>query len=377
VTGVTGVNVPSGATAVVLNATVTDTTGAASSFLTLYPGDVTDQNRPNASNLNWTQGKTIANLVEVRLSPSGTIKLFNALGQVDVVLDVAGYVLPEASPPTPDGFYNPVVPARLLDTRGVNGTPVGARIGPVGQRQQIDVPITGQGPIPASGVAAVVLNVTVTNATAPGSFVSVFPSTGTPVTSVPNFSNVNFVAGQTIPNRVVVKVGTAGKVSFYNAAGSVDVIADVAGWFTDSTAGGTGAGFNPLAPVRIMDSRGINGQQVGPQIGPVGQTPVKLTIAGVKDGNGNTLVPGMNSATPPQAVVVNVTVTDTVTDAGGSFLTLWPDGVQQPGISDLNFRAGLTIPNLVVVKVGSDGKIAIANARGTADVVVDIVGWYS
>jgi serine protease len=159
----------------------------------------------------------------------------------------------------------------------------------------------------------------------------------------------------------------------------MDVIADVGGWFTDASATGTGAGFNPLAPVRILDTRGINGQPVpaGGQIAPVGQTPLKLQVAGATDGNGTVLVPSMSSATPPRAVVINVTVTDTVTDSGGSFLTVWPDGVPEPGISDLNFKAGLTIPNLVVVKVGSDGKIAIANAKGTADVVVDIVGWYS
>ena len=288
-----------------------------------------------------------------------------------MILDVAGYVLPEASVVTPDGFYNPVVPARLLDTRGFNGAQVGAPIAPVGAGQHVDVQITGAGPVPASGVAAVVLNVTVTNATAHDSFVSVYP-TGT---TRPNVSNVNFVAGQTVPNRVIVKLGTggtnAGKVTFYNAAGSVNVIADVGGWYSDATASGTGAGFNPLTPVRILDTRGINGTPVGAPIAPLGQTPLKLLVAGV---GGVSL---MSSTTPPQAVVLNVTATDTVTDSGGSFLTVWPDLVSQPGVSDLNFRAGLTIPNLVVVKVGADGKIAIANARGTADVVVDVVGWYS
>jgi len=224
--------------------------------------------------------------------------------------------------------------------------------------------------------------VTVTNATAHDSFVSVYP-TGT---TRPNVSNVNFVAGQTVPNRVIVKLGTggtnAGKVTFFNAAGSVNVIADVGGWYTDATASGTGAGFNPLVPARILDTRGINGTPVGAPIAPLGSglqgaPPLKLTIAGVKDSNGATIVPAMNSATPPSAVVLNVTATDTVTDSGGSFLTVWPDLVAQPGVSDLNFRAGLTIPNLVVVKVGADGKIDIANAKGSADVVVDIVGWYS
>jgi hypothetical protein len=47
-----------------------------------------------------------------------------------------------------------------------------------------------------------------------------------------------------------------------------------------------------------------------------------------------------------------------------------------PVASDLNFVGGQTVPNLVVVKVGTDGKINIFNAFGSAHVVVDVVGWY-
>jgi hypothetical protein len=58
-------------------------------------------------------------------------------------------------------------------------------------------------------------------------------------------------------------------------------------------------------------------------------------------------------------------------------LTLWPDGASRPTASDLNFLAGQVTSNLVVVKVGADGKIGIFNAAGTTDVIVDVVGWYS
>ncbi|MFC9587288.1 hypothetical protein ACFVJ8_31290, partial [Streptomyces yangpuensis] len=73
---------------------------------------------------------------------------------------------------------------------------------------------------------AVVLNVTATDPTT-ASYVSVFPD-GTTRTSA---SNLNFTTGQTIPNLVIVPV-VNGKVSFYNNAGSVDLIADVAGYYT-------------------------------------------------------------------------------------------------------------------------------------------------
>jgi hypothetical protein len=35
------------------------------------------------------------------------------------------------------------------------------------------------------------------------------------------------------------------------------------------------------------------------------------------------------------------------------------------------------VPNLVVVKLGSDGAVDVFNAAGSADVVVDVSGWYS
>jgi hypothetical protein len=205
-------------------------------------------------------------------------------------------------------------------------------------------------------VAAVVLNVTVTNATAP-SFLTVFPTGGGP----PGISNLNFSAGQTVPNRVIVKVSATGMVSFYNAAGGVDVIADVAGWFSDTRPGGTGAGFTPLTPTRILDTRdGTGGFHAR-----VGQTPIALTVS---------TVGGSVSGTSPTAVVLNVTV---VNPSTASFLTLWPDGASRPTASDLNFLAGQVTSNLVVVKVGANGKIGIFNAAGTTDVIVDVVGWYS
>src|SRR5260370_32422700 len=118
--------------------------------------------RPTASNLNWVAGQTVRNLVEVGVGTGGAVDIFNALGSADVIFDVAGYVAPEGDTPGPAGFYTPVVPARVLDTR--NGT--GAPTSPVPALGQINVPLTGGGNVPPAGVAALVLNVTLTDATA-------------------------------------------------------------------------------------------------------------------------------------------------------------------------------------------------------------------
>jgi hypothetical protein len=91
----------------------------------------------------------------------------------------------------------------------------------------MDVQGAGVGGVPATGVSAVVVNITATEPTA-GSYLTAFP-TGT---AKPLASNLNFGPGQTIPNLVVVKLGAGGKFSLYNAVGSTHVIADVVGWYS-------------------------------------------------------------------------------------------------------------------------------------------------
>jgi hypothetical protein len=67
----------------------------------------------------------------------------------------------------------------------------------------------------------------VTGPTAAG-YLTVYPG-GQPR---PLASNLNYVAGQTIPNMVMVPPGPGNTVTFYNDAGTVDVIADVLGYYS-------------------------------------------------------------------------------------------------------------------------------------------------
>lgn len=342
----------SGAAAVVMNVTVTNTTAAG--YLTVFPAGVA---MPLASNLNWVGGQTLPNLVAVALgtgAQAGQVTVFNGAGSVDVVFDVAGYYTTPALSPGPDGLFKPLVPARLLDTRIGNGAPT-AKLGPA---QSLDLQVTGRGGLPTTGVSAAVLNVTVTNPSAP-SYLTVWPA----AVSMPLASNLNFGANQTVPNRVVVGMGSGGKVSIFNGLGATDVVVDVNGWFTDAS-GGTGSRFVGMTPTRILDSRTGNGGSIDPW-GP--NSGRALTVAGV---NG---VPLMTDPNPPTAVVANVTVTNTTAP---SYLTAWPDGAAQPLASDLNWTSG-TVPNLVVVQVGPTGKVDIYNGAGCADVVVDVVGWFT
>jgi len=198
----------------------------------------------------------------------------------------------------------------------------------------------------------VVLNVTAVNPTSSG-YVTVFPDGITR----PVASNLNFTAGEVIPNLVTVPVGADGKVDFYNASGSVNLVADLFGYYTTSST--TGSLFQPLSPSRMMDTR----YGIGGITGPVGSNAtVKLQVVG---GGG---VP--SGAT---AVVLNVTA---VNPTSSGYVTVFPDGITRPVASNLNFTAGEIIPNLVVVPVGSDGKVDFYNVAGDVNIVVDVFGYF-
>ncbi|MET9438128.1 hypothetical protein [Streptomyces sp. NPDC006551] len=336
VTGKAGIPA-AGVTAVVLNVTATGPTSG--SFVSVYPDGTT---RTSASNLNFTAGQTIPNLVVVPVV-NGKVSFYNRAGSVDLLADVAGYYTTDGTGST----YEPITPTRLMDTRSGLGVPK-AKVGAAGT---VTLQVTGKAGIPTAGVTAVVLNVTATGPTA-GSFVSVYPD-GTTRTSA---SNLNFTAGKTIPNLVVVPV-VNGRVSFYNHAGTVDLLADVAGYYTTD---GTGSTYEPITPSRLMDTRsglGVPKAKVGP--GGI----VTLQVAGK---------PGI-PATGVTAVVLNVTATG---PTAASFVSVYPDGTTRTSASNLNFVAGETIPNLVVVPV-VNGKVSFYNRAGTVDLLADVAGYYT
>src|SRR6266550_1489848 len=332
--------VPGGATAVVLNVTVTNTT--APSFLTVYPTGAT---RPLASNLNWTAGKTIPNLVEVPIGSGGKVTFYNAAGSTDVIADLEGYF---AAPSGTTGEQVALTPARITDTRNGSGKPnSGSHLG---AGATLNIQVSGQGGVPAlPGVLGAILNVTVTNTTAP-SFLTVWPQGATR----PLASNLNWTKGLTIPNRVFVPINQInGKISVYNSAGSTDVIVDVSGYFTDASA--SGALFTPQNPTRLADTR--------------------VTHTTLHAGTTMTLQVGGVAGVPSDAsaVILNVTATNTT---AASFLTVYPSTASRPLASDLNWTAGVTIPNLTVATLGSTGAINIYNPSGSVDVVVDLFGYF-
>jgi PKD repeat protein len=341
--GTSGIPADGSTTAVVLNVTVTSPTST--SFLTVYPDG---HARPATSNLNFTSGQTIPNLVTVPVGADGRVDFFNHVGSVDVIADVEGYYRTAATPEGGNrfqaGYLVGQAPHRLLDTRDGTGAPTAPLTG--GRPLTVNV-LSAAGVPQGVPIRAVVLNVTATGPSGAGNLV-VYPDNSAP----PAASNLNFTAGETIANSVIVPVPADGGIDFLNHAGTVQVLADVQGYYT----GGAGGAFVPGPPTRLLDTRSSGGA-----IRANGTRTLQVA--------GATGVPDDASA-----VVLNTTVTD---GTANSFVTVFPDGSPLPTASDINFAAGETIPNMVTAGIGADGKVDFFNHVGSVDVLADLFGYFT
>lgn len=315
-----------GVDAVVLNVTVARP--SSDSWLAVYPKGSA---RPLASNLNFSARQVVANTVIAKVGTDGSVSIYNHTGTTDVIVDVQGWF-------AADEGYTPLVPDRLLDTRESSA---------VGDDQVIELTVLGEGGVPRSGVDAVVLNVTAVRPTET-SWLTVFPAGE----DTPLASNLNFVRGQNVPNLVIVKVGADGKIAIHNAHGTSHVVVDVQGWFAPAR------GYTSVLPSRLLDTREDDDIEA---IGAADTIEIDVL------GRGGVPDAGVD------AVVLNVTATRATV---GGWFTVFPAGVETPLASNLNFRSGQTVPNVVIAKVGVDGKVLIENARGLTDAVVDVQGWF-
>ncbi len=248
------------------------------------------------------------------------------------------------------GSYNTVSPTRVLDTRYGIGAPK-ASIAPL-STVNFAIPDTL-----SSSYGAVLLEVTVVNPTAPG-YATVFP-TGSPR---PVVSNVNFQLGQNVPNMVVTTVGPNNRVSIFNGSkGTVDLLADVQGFF----AGGSNTGENPgtlktVTPTRLLDTRSGLGTSVEGKVAPRSVTKVKIAGRGSVPANAS-------------AVAINITA---VGSAGKGFITAFP-GTPRPEVSTVNFEAGQNRANLALAQIGTDGTISLYNgSTSTVDLLADVTGYF-
>ena len=159
-------------------------------------------------------------------------------------------------------------------------------------------------------------------------------------------SNLNFVAGQTVPNLVLARVGQGNGVNFSINAGTADVIADVVGWVADASATTPGSRTEPITPNRVLDTRTGLGR---PAPGPVGAgEAIEVQVLPANQGY--------------TGVVMNLTG---VSPTASTFVTAYPGNVASPPrASNLNLKPGDVRPNLVMVGVSPQGTVKLYNLTG-------------
>ena len=346
VAGVGGVP-SSGVSSVVFNATAVNPSEA--TYLTMWPTGIA---RPDNSNINVKPGETRPNLVTVTVGTGGQVSVYNNAGTTDVVFDVVGFYGDLGGPA--GSRFHAVNPFRLFDTRaGATGVPAA----PIASGGVLSVSVRATGVVPANATA-LIMNVTVTAPSTDG-YLTVFPGD----VPVPLASNLNFVAGETIPNLVTVRVPQNGIISFFNSNGATHVIADVVGYY-DTVRNGEAGRYIGVAPARILDTRLDN-------------SPLGANEFGILPVVGRGNIPAGAAA-----AIMNVTVTGT-TAAG--YLSVYPDdSCTVPLVSNLNFQPGDSVPNLVVVRLSNSsacavgaGYVDVYNSAGTTHVISDVFGYFT
>ena len=283
------------------------------------------------------------------LGPGGS-----ALGSAIVRIDLT---VTQAPAPSPVSSIVGVVPARLLETRSGPGMFTvdhffeGGGLVPAGSVLQL--PVTGRGGV-AADATSVMLNVTITQPAGSG-YVTVFPCGETR----PNASSVNYVAGATVANAVITKVGVRGKVCLFTLA-ATHLVVDVNGYVPASA-----ASLVSVVPARLLETRSGPGMVTvdhlfeGGGVVAAGSV-VELPVAGrggVADAAG--------------AVMLNVTVTE---PAESGYVTVFPCGQARPNASTVNYGTGSTVANSAISKVGLGGAVCLFSL-GATHLVVDVNGY--
>ncbi|MFE9630651.1 PKD domain-containing protein [Streptomyces sp. NPDC006463] len=319
-----GPNHTAGASAAVLNVTVTGATE--DTHLSVWPAG---QPRPVTSNVNVKAGGTSSNTVTVPIGADGKVSAQLNSGKAALIVDFVGYYQPNAGQ-----RFSPLAPARVVDTRTTGGA--------LGGGQTRTVKVAGVGGIPADATA-VALNLTGTGATEQAHVIA-YPDPDP--TRRPTTSNLNVEPGKDKSNQVIVPVGPNGTITLYTNTGSTHLILDAVGYYAKDAV----ALFTPVVPQRLADTRTTG------KLAPGATT----TVAGI----------------PANAIgaALNVTATDTT---GPGFLTVHGYGAARPEASSLQTRPGDTVPNHVTTPV-ADGRVSISNSYGgSTHVITDLFGYFT
>lgn len=332
-----------------LNITLLPQNGGPVSYLTLWPQG---QIQPIVSTMNSPDGRNKANAAVVPAGVSGGVSVY-VTNTANLIIDIDAYFAPSSQNTL--AFYS-VTPCRVIDTR--DGTfPSGLGTPHLSAGAARDFPVLTSPCIP-SGVTPVAYSLNFTAIPYPGfgsalGYLEVWPTGNQPANPV---STLNNPTGTYVANAAIVSAGTGGEITAF-ASNDTDLAVDINGYF--APVGGQNAlSMYPTPPCRVFDTRAIGqGQPFTGTLSP----PVDPVHSACS-------VPNVG-----QAYIYNATVVPSPTLP---YLTLWPDGEQQPVVSTLNARDGVVTSNMAVVPNRGDGKTD-AYASGTTQLILDISGYFA
>ncbi|GAA1881135.1 hypothetical protein [Lapillicoccus jejuensis] len=249
------------------------------------------------------------------------------------------------------GTYVPITPVRALDTRVAVGIPTRT---PVPGGGIVPVDTTRVAGLPATGVGAVVVTLTVTAPQAAGYLTAWADDEDMPATS-----SLNWAPQQTVANTAVVRVGQDGRLLLESgSAAPAHLVVDVEGYVAAGKPATAGA-YTPMSPQRVLDTRKAVGIATTTPLPPTSST--RLTLGG----HGG-------PAAGAGAVVLNLTAT-AGTQTG--YVALGGKPVPPSGGSVLTWRPGQTVASLVVAPLAPDGSVTLYVASvGSVHLVADLVG---
>ncbi|MFL6163570.1 MAG: hypothetical protein ACJ74U_15270 [Jatrophihabitantaceae bacterium] len=254
-----------------------------------------------------------------------------------------GHLTVKSATSQPPGTYQPLNPTRIFDTRTSH---------PIAPRAIARMRIQGAAGLPAAGISAVTVTLSVLNPAATGS-ISVFPSG----TTWPGAATVSFAAASTQQNTVTAQLGSDGALSVRNnTAAALQLVADVVGYYTAGPA--VPGGYQPVPLQRLYDTRAAGSQPLAAGRG----VSVPVTGRGA--------IPASNVS----AGAVNVTV---LSPTGTGSATVFPYPTDLDRTTTVSFTAGQTEQTMLTAQLDSGGTFWVRNNTGTAlQLVIDIAGYY-
>jgi len=345
VLGVGGVP-SSGVSAVMLQVLSTDDTGAG--YVQAWPAGSA---AGTSSLLETATNTTVSNVTIVPVGTGGQVSL-GASATMNLVVDVQGYVT-NSSSSTTGSLFTAIPPNRIMDTRGS----LGGHPGTLGAGQSLTLTVSGTGTTPnqiPTNATSVMVNITAVSPSA-GSYLEAWPTGST----MPAAGTISITGGVSSSHGSIVALGTNGTISIYNAVGTTNLLVEIDGYFTSATST-AGSYYTPLPATRFVDTRSKLGGSGSLNTGTIDNFKATgfsgVPTAGV-------------TAVAVDIVALNVTQ--------NGYLQLYAQGSARPAsVSTMLTNPGVNNTTFDIVQLSSSGQFSLYNSLGTADVLIDVLGYF-